>query len=268
MEENNMNEIYHHGVPGQKWGIRRYQNKDGSLTPAGKKRADKLKAKYTELTCKRMRRNPTKTKESKSKEEPKKEVKSYKDMTNDELVKLTNRMNIEKNYLDSVKNLERSTPKQISRGKRFMNSVSNDVAKPAFKEAGRRLLTDWLIKVGKDKLDLNPKETKDALSALKKEVEEAELKARKITANEKINGKNDDPNKNLRNEAETKRLEMQKLLNEKLIKQYESELNEMSSPKSEPETKTETKPKSSTKPKPEIEGQMYIDDLFKRNKKK
>ena len=34
--ENNM--LQHHGTKGQKWGIRRYQNKDGSLTPAGKKR--------------------------------------------------------------------------------------------------------------------------------------------------------------------------------------------------------------------------------------
>lgn len=34
-----MNEdIYHWGIKGQKWGVRRYQNKDGSLTPAGKKR--------------------------------------------------------------------------------------------------------------------------------------------------------------------------------------------------------------------------------------
>ena len=32
-------EIYHHGVKGQKWGVRRYQNKDGTLTDAGKKRA-------------------------------------------------------------------------------------------------------------------------------------------------------------------------------------------------------------------------------------
>lgn len=31
-------EIYHHGIKGQRWGIRRYQNKDGSLTPAGKKK--------------------------------------------------------------------------------------------------------------------------------------------------------------------------------------------------------------------------------------
>lgn len=32
------NELYHHGVKGQKWGVRRFQNKDGSLTLAGKKR--------------------------------------------------------------------------------------------------------------------------------------------------------------------------------------------------------------------------------------
>lgn len=29
------NELYHHGVLGQKWGVRRYQNKDGSYTSAG-----------------------------------------------------------------------------------------------------------------------------------------------------------------------------------------------------------------------------------------
>lgn len=32
------NELNHHGILGMKWGIRRYQNKDGSLTAAGKKR--------------------------------------------------------------------------------------------------------------------------------------------------------------------------------------------------------------------------------------
>lgn len=32
---NYTNELYHHGIKGQKWGVRRYQNKDGSLTPEG-----------------------------------------------------------------------------------------------------------------------------------------------------------------------------------------------------------------------------------------
>ncbi len=33
-------ELYHHGIKGQRWGIRRFQKKDGSLTAAGKKRYD------------------------------------------------------------------------------------------------------------------------------------------------------------------------------------------------------------------------------------
>ena len=38
-----MNKVYlaHHGIFGQKWGRRRYQNKDGSLTPAGELRYNK-----------------------------------------------------------------------------------------------------------------------------------------------------------------------------------------------------------------------------------
>lgn len=34
-------ELYHHGIPGQRWGIRRYQNPDGTLTAAGRKRLNK-----------------------------------------------------------------------------------------------------------------------------------------------------------------------------------------------------------------------------------
>lgn len=37
-ENQNGEELYHHGILGQKWGVRRYQNSDGSLTDEGRKR--------------------------------------------------------------------------------------------------------------------------------------------------------------------------------------------------------------------------------------
>lgn len=41
-----MKELTHHGILGQKWGVRRYQNRDGSLTAAGKKRLEQKDAKW------------------------------------------------------------------------------------------------------------------------------------------------------------------------------------------------------------------------------
>ena len=37
-------ELYHWGIKGMKWGVRRYQNEDGTLTAAGKKRVAKREA--------------------------------------------------------------------------------------------------------------------------------------------------------------------------------------------------------------------------------
>lgn len=46
-------ELYHYGIRFQKWGVRRFQNPDGSYTPAGKERYAKLKSDLSKFNEKR-----------------------------------------------------------------------------------------------------------------------------------------------------------------------------------------------------------------------
>lgn len=45
------NELYHHGIKGQRWGVRRFQNEDGSLTNAGEQRYNTGNNQYTKVTA-------------------------------------------------------------------------------------------------------------------------------------------------------------------------------------------------------------------------
>lgn len=49
-------ELYHHGVKGQRWGVRRYQNEDGTLTPRGEKRLAKFQKKESGILNRRINR--------------------------------------------------------------------------------------------------------------------------------------------------------------------------------------------------------------------
>lgn len=162
--------LIHYGVLGMKWGVRRYQNKDGSLTSAGKKR-------YS---------NNDNIKEAlqKNTEEPKK--KSVKDMSDEELRREVNRMQLEQNYLRMTgQNIEKGkSVAEIALGKMKESFVST-VAQKSGQILAERLVNSMLgVKDNKDNKDNSPKnnnsnkndikEVKDSLTkeinSLKKEI--------------------------------------------------------------------------------------------------
>lgn len=159
----NTDELYHHGVLGMKWGRRRYQNKDGSLTPAGKKRANKLLKQYSKVTGKKIIIK-------KKTVEGNHEEKTIKDMTNEELKSRTTRMNLESDYINAKTRLSSLTKKpetkqQVSKGKQFTNKVMKEVVGPSAVQAGKTVLQDWFTKVGKEYAGLSNKQS-NPLSSL------------------------------------------------------------------------------------------------------
>ena len=89
------NELRHYGIKGMKWGVRRFQNEDGSYTAAGKRRAKQQKAESMsdeELAARVKRLNMEKTYKKLSKEsEPKSTLEKSKDVV-DSASSLANRL--------------------------------------------------------------------------------------------------------------------------------------------------------------------------------
>lgn len=131
---NYSDELYHHGIKGQRWGIRRYQNKDGTLTPAGKKRAAKLESEYEKVTGKKIGSSTSQTSSKKSMQE----------MTDAELKARTDRMIAEKNYLEAEKNLKAVTPEHVSLGKKLVKEYGPTVIKTVWNDVGKKYVENKL----------------------------------------------------------------------------------------------------------------------------
>jgi len=125
----NRHELYHFGVRGQKWGIRRFQNDDGTLTSAGKdryykkiaKQANKDAKKYVEAKQYYGEGAGTRRKILKGQLSEKMKNPDYKKafdeaVSRQNVVKATNKANRERKARDTVK--------AIKRGARIVSSLT------------------------------------------------------------------------------------------------------------------------------------------------
>ena len=134
-------ELYHWGIKGQKWGVRRYQNPDGTLTAAGKKR-------YGDSEGTEGGDKPAYA--------PKGPKKSAGDYTDEELRAQINRMQMEKQYRDLAgqTNVREDDPNKELKLERERLQLQKDVkslkkeinggqtfVKTVFTNAGQQALT-------------------------------------------------------------------------------------------------------------------------------
>ena len=124
-------ELYHHGIKGQKWGVRRFQNSDGSLTNAGRSR-------YTN--------DPTVVK---SKENLKTSKKAYKKAQRKANVTSTAN-NIKKANLakKNTKQQSLNTALMVKSVKEIKDDLTIPGTKELYKAAGETIAEDFIKKAG------------------------------------------------------------------------------------------------------------------------
>ena len=103
----NADELKHYGVKGMKWGVRRFQNSDGSLTADGKKRysGDNLKDIQKQVNQgKNVVDGVKKTRTKAAEKQHEKKIKSdLSQMSDKELRDIVNRLNMEERYTQVMK---------------------------------------------------------------------------------------------------------------------------------------------------------------------
>lgn len=124
-------QLYHHGILGMKWGVRRFQNKDGSLTSDGKRHLEQnSKAKQGD--------------NKKKKGHTTNKGKSINELSDDELRKRINRLELEKRYEALSKKEQKA---KMFDGKRFVTQVLENSGKVVATQLSTYVMGNMVNKV-------------------------------------------------------------------------------------------------------------------------